>query len=318
MLQSNKNNQEYVAILLDRKSNHGNDAYNQLISQYSNAIELDQFASQKKELIKICNPKTRLSPEEVDAIYTEFIQNKDASYEGIWVYYPWLNKLIHTLSKEEFIQLRTSRNQHRITAAEQEHLSHQTIGIIGLSIGHSVALTIASERICGKLKLADFDTLELSNLNRIRTGIQNIGLNKCVITARQIAEIDPYLEVECFTEGITENNLSAFLTEGNKLDLLIDECDGLEIKIACRQEAKKLNIPVLMETSDRGMLDVERFDLEPDRPIFHGLLNGIPEEKLTHIAPQDRIPLVMRIVDAQNGSKRGKLSNYFQRWNGPL
>jgi hypothetical protein len=29
-----------------------------------------------------------------------------------------------------------------------------------------------------------------------------------------------------------------------------------------------------METSDRGVLDVERFDLEPDRPIFHGLLPG--------------------------------------------
>jgi molybdopterin/thiamine biosynthesis adenylyltransferase/nitroreductase len=308
MLQSIHNTQEYAAILLDRKLDHDNAIYNQLIEQFGKAIELDQFASQKKELIKICHPQIRLTSEQVDTLYNEFIQDKDASFEGIWVYYPWLNKLIHTLQKEEFIQLRTSRNQHRITAAEQTYLSQKTIGIIGLSIGHSVALTLAGERTCGKLKLADFDTLELSNLNRIRTGIQNIGLNKCVITARQIAEIDPFLEVECFTEGITNHNLVTFLTEGGKLDLLIDECDGLEIKIACRQEAKKHNIPVLMETSDRGMLDVERYDLEPERPLFHGLLNGIPEEKLTHIEPQDRIPLVMRIVDVQNGSKRGKLS----------
>ena len=26
-----------------------------------------------------------------------------------------------------------------------------------------------------------------------------------------------------------------------------------------------------MATSDRGLFDIERFDLDPDRPLFHGL-----------------------------------------------
>ncbi len=33
----------------------------------------------------------------------------------------------------------------------------------------------------------NFDTLELSNLNRIRTGVHNMGIPKVVITAREIA-----------------------------------------------------------------------------------------------------------------------------------
>ena len=30
-----------------------------------------------------------------------------------------------------------------------------------------------------------------------------------------------------------------------------------------------------MATSDRGLVDVERFDLEPHRPILHGLLGDL-------------------------------------------
>jgi hypothetical protein len=56
------------------------------------------------------------------------------------------------------------------------------------------------------------------------------------------------------------------------------------------------------------MLDVERFDNEPERPIFHGFLQGIPLEKFDQISEEDRLPLVLRIVNAINGSKRGKVS----------
>lgn len=275
---------------------------------FPDPIVLDQFASQKKELFKIQSPQLRLSNQELDQRYQLWLRDHNPDEEGTWVYYPWSNRLIHILDKSEFIKLRTSRNHYKISPDEQNELFGKTIGIIGLSVGHAVAISIATERICGKLKLADFDTIELSNLNRLKTGIHNIGINKCVVTAREIAEIDPFIEIECYTEGITTDNLQCFLTEGGTLDILIDECDEIETKIACRQSAKKLDIPVIMETSDRGMLDVERFDLEQDRPILHGFLSGIPDEKLKNISPQDRVPLVMKIVDAPKGSVRGRAS----------
>ena len=298
----------YLPVLFELSQEADKEKFNEIISANTDKIVLDLYSSQKKELFKIRNPKQRLSPADTDALYTTWIEGKVADHEGVWVYYPWLNRLIHILDREEFIELRTSRNQFKITPAEQQNLFGKTIGIIGLSVGHAVALSVATERICSKLKLADFDTIELSNLNRIKTGIQNIGLNKCVVTAREIAEIDPFLEIECYQEGITDDNLEAFLLDGGKLDILVDECDGLEIKIACRQMAKQHRIPVVMETSDKGMLDVERFDLEADRPILHGFLNDIPAEKLKNISPEDRIPLVLKIIDARNSSLRGQLS----------
>ncbi len=33
--------------------------------------------------------------------------------------------------------------------------------------------------------------------------------------------------------------------------------------------------PMLMATSDRGLVDVERYDVEPGRPIFHEAVGDI-------------------------------------------
>lgn len=301
-------NDIYKPVFIPKERHADKANFLSFIEEYRGKTILDLFASQQQELIRIRHPKKRLTAAEIEQKYREWADGKNTDTEGVWVYYPWSERLLHLVNEAEFVELRTSRNQYKITPEEQQHLSERTIGIIGLSVGHSVALSIATERACGKLKLADFDTIELSNLNRIRTGLHNIGVNKSIVTAREIAEIDPFLEIECFPEGITKENLDGFLLDGGKLDILVDECDDIALKISSRVRAAQLGIPVVMETSDRGMLDVERFDNEPERPIFHGYLQGLPLDKFEQISEEDRLPLVLRIVNAINGSKRGKVS----------
>ena len=165
------------------------------------------------------------------------------------------------------------------------------------------------ERGFGELRLADFDALELTNLNRIRTGIHNLGLSKVISVAREIMEIDPFLKLRCFTDGLTEENFDAFFTDGGDLDLLIDECDGLDMKVLSRFKARKMKIPVVMEASDRGMIDVERFDLEPDRPLLHGMIDDLNPEKLKSLKTnEDKIPYMLAIVGAETISTRAKAS----------
>jgi hypothetical protein len=80
----------------------------------------------------------------------------------------------------------------------------------------------------------------------------------------------------CSPQGWWPNSrVDAFLVEGGPADLLVEECDSLDIKLLLRERARAHRIPVVMETSDRGMLDVERHDLEPDRPILHGLVGSL-------------------------------------------
>ncbi len=66
--------------------------------------------------------------------------------------------------------MRLDRNRNLITAEEQDRLGLLRIGIVGLSVGHAIAYILAQEGLCGQLRLADFDDLELSNLNRVPAG----------------------------------------------------------------------------------------------------------------------------------------------------
>jgi hypothetical protein len=52
-----------------------------------------------------------------------------------------------------------------------------------------------------------------------------------------------------------------------------------------------------METSDRGLIDIERFDLEPSRPILHGLLADVRASDLKGLSTREKIPFVLSILD---------------------
>jgi len=92
------------------------------------------------------------------------------------------------------------------------------------------------------------------------------------------------------------------------LDLLIDECDSLDVKVLLREKARAKKIPVLMETSDRGMLDIERFDLEPDRPIFHGMMGNIEMGSLKGLSNQQKVGIGLKITGIETLSPRMKAS----------
>ena len=268
----------------------------------------DQLATQIMELYKIRNPHRKFTEEELQEAYRNWCSINDSDSYGLYVYYPWSNRLIHIVSREEFIELRTSRNKHKITEEEQEELSKKVMGVIGLSVGQSVALALAMERCCGTLRIADFDTLELTNLNRIRAGVQSLGLRKTVVVAREIAEIDPFIEVEVIDEGITENNIEYFLHEGGKLDVLLEECDSFPIKILSRIKAREMRIPVIMDTSDRGMIDVERFDLDENLPLLNGRCQVSSYEELLKMTSAQQMEVMMAMVDFDNLSPRMKFS----------
>ena len=269
----------------------------------------DEIYGQLRELLKGRNPSVRLTEEDFASKIDLHLNGIELAEYGVWVYYPWSGRLVHILDEAEFIELRTSRNQYKITIEERELLAAKRVGVIGLSVGQSVALTMAMERSFGEIRLADFDILELTNLNRIRSGLHNLGLRKVVMVAREIAEIDPFLKISIFPEGLTEENMDAFFTEGGKLDVLIDECDGVDIKIMCRLKAKSLGIPVLMEASDRTTIDVERFDLEPDRSILHGFIDHLDVSKLKFLKTnEERMPYLAPMVGIDTMSVRLKAS----------
>ena len=267
--------------------------------------EVDTLENQLAELVIVRNPQLSGNPEAFGrAVRAELGESGWEGY-GAWVLYPWSGTLVRTLDEAGFVEVRTNRNRLRLTLEEQQMLASKTIAVVGLSVGSTCALTVAMERSCGRIRLVDFDGIELSNLNRIRAGIAHIGLPKWVVTARAIAEVDPYLTVEVVPDGFKPHTVEAVL---GGCDVVCDACDEFSAKALLRREAKRRGIPVVMDTSDRGMLDIERYDLPEGRGAgyLHGRISEADCDRLVEgrVEPQD----LRLFVDLGEASERGRRS----------
>jgi molybdopterin/thiamine biosynthesis adenylyltransferase len=228
-------------------------------------------------------------PAASDADRRRFVADTSASHEhpaaiGNWAYLPWTATVVHLLDRDDFFDVITDRNRDKISREQQLRLRAKRIGVIGLSVGGEAAVTVAQEHLCGSIVLADFDSLDLSNLNRLNAGIADLGLNKAVIVARRVLEIDPYLDVTIFEDGVTDANVASFL---DGLDLLVEECDGLRMKFTIRQLAQERGLNIVFAGDERGFISIEPHGHTPDLPIFHGRITEPPLPREEYATPLD-------------------------------
>lgn len=273
----------------------------------------DIFVSQLTELFEIENPSLIGKPEFTVQLqaYIRSRSREDQSMAGDYIYFPWSGILLHTVSEGEQNRLRTNRMNNLLTRQEQATLADFSCGVAGLSFGNGIALSLVYSGAAQTIKVADSDIFETTNLNRVRVGLPSVNQAKTTVTAQEIYEINPYANIEIFDGGLTEENINSFILGENPLNIVFDVVDDLGMKVRLRLAAKKARIPVVMLTSleDSVLVDVERFDLEPDREIFHGLLGGVTDDLLLkQMTEQDKAQYAMKIVSPENVSYRNLLS----------
>ncbi|TSC78751.1 MAG: UBA/THIF-type NAD/FAD binding protein [Parcubacteria group bacterium Gr01-1014_33] len=277
-------NNAYKPIILREGTYSAKDIDN-LKKRYRIWEERDIYEAQLKEYFEITHAYLLGSPN-YDAELNRYIKSVLSvdRLKGDWAYFPWSGLLVHLIRQEEYFALRTNRNRNLITAEEQHLLSESCIGIIGLSVGSNVATTLVYSGIGKVFKLAEFDVLETTNLNRIRARIDQIYIKKIDLTARQIYEIDPFAEIITFEEGLSKDLLTSFLTHEPKPKVIFEIIDGFEMKIHLRALAREAGIPVIMITNlgDRVLIDVERYDLNRNLEFFNGRAGRLPYEMLAH------------------------------------
>lgn len=263
----------------------------------------DIFNQQLYELFDISFPYLINSKKYIQK-KTEFIKKKSIKgnlITGNWIYLPWNGQLIHMVNEYDYFLLRTNRNKNLITADEQKKLYDACVGVIGLSVGSSSAINLVYQGIGRCLKLADFDSLDTTNLNRVRAGIHHIGAPKIEIVAQQLYEIDPYAQLYTFPEALSKKNLKDFFISKIKPQIILEAIDDFEMKIRLRLMAREMAIPVIMLTNlgDRVLIDIERYDLQKSLPLFNGLLGGLPEEILEN-PNKDKNKYAINIVGKEN------------------
>ena len=135
--------------------------------------------------------------------------------------------------KHAFIEVRTNRNRDKITREETETLRSKTVGIAGLSVGQSHGRGLAMERGCGRLKLADFDVIELSNLNRIRCSVHRLNCPSGWWRQGPSSNLTLTSTSRSTRMAWTQPTYADFL-EG--CDVVVDACDSLAVKAQLRLE----------------------------------------------------------------------------------
>ncbi len=273
---------------------------------------VDHYEDMLRELFTLDHPQLKVNKIKLQQEFESWAQRQRDDKErftrcGIWAYYPWRQQLVHVVSEDAYNRLRTARNHLLVNQDEQRILRGIRVGIIGLSVGQASAMTLAISGICKKLRLADPDIIETTNLNRIHAGIADIGLRKTVKVSRLITELDPFANPELFSEAITEGNIDNFLLGDNKLDIVIDAFDDVRMKTQLRKVARKLRIPVIMATdvADGAVVEIDRYDLNPDIQMFGGRIDERELDNLpTEADIKDMAQIAMKMIGVQNPPER--------------
>jgi len=131
-----------------------------------------------------------------------------------------------------------------IGAEGQEVLLKSSVCVLGAgALGSVAAMYIAGSGV-GQIKLADFDTIDISNLQRqIFYNTSEAGKSKCSTLAKKTHELNPDVKVEEFPELISGKNIDLFIGDA---DFIIEGSDNPATKYLIDAACRRLGKPYVL------------------------------------------------------------------------
>jgi molybdopterin/thiamine biosynthesis adenylyltransferase len=161
----------------------------------------------------------------------------------------------------------------------QQRLLNSKALIVGLGgLGSPVAMYMAAAGV-GELVLADFDTVELSNLQRqIVHDTASIGCLKVESASERLRAINPDVRITTLAAPLDADNLPELAA---RVDVVVDGCDNFATRLAVNAACVQTRTPLVSGAVIRleGQLAVFRFD-RPGGPCYRCLFpaaDDIPE-----------------------------------------
>ncbi len=207
-------------------------------------------------------------------------------------------------TKEVIYALSTVRNKNLINEKEQSLLRNTVVGFFGLSVGSHAALAWLMESRANVMKICDNDTIAPTNLNRLKAGVNDIGIQKTKSLEQKLLELHPNLSI-ISSDKIDDNSIIGLFDATPKLAVVVDAIDDMYGKIFLRKLAKKRKIPLVSaaDVGDNVILDIERYDLTPQPKLFLGRLPGIESTDFSKLSERQRKKLIIKLVGFEKNSK---------------
>lgn len=184
------------------------------------------------------------------------------------------------LSDQELLRYSRQVLLSQIDIDGQLRLKHSKALIVGLGgLGSPVALYLAAAGV-GELHLADFDTVDLTNLQRqVIHDSASVGMSKVDSALQRLQAINPEIDLVAHRQALDEDTLAAAVAA---VDLVLDCSDNFgtreAVNAACVAAAKPLVSGAAIRLE--GQLSV--FDPRRDySPCYHCLYGHGSEAELT-------------------------------------
>lgn len=114
------------------------------------------------------------------------------------------------------------------------------IGIGGLGCASATYLTAAG---IGHISIVDFDTVELSDLNRqVLYWEEDVCEKKVTVAQRKLSKLNPAVEISPVFARVTEENISSII---DTAQVVVDGLDNLTTRLVVNSACVKLKIPYI-------------------------------------------------------------------------
>ena len=150
------------------------------------------------------------------------------------------------------------RIEYLIGSEKLEKIKHAHIAIFGCGGVGSFAIEGLIRSGVKEVTLIDFDTIDVSNLNRqLMTSASNIGQSKVEVMRERILSIHPDVLVHLKPIFFNEESKLSF----EPFDYVIDAIDAVPSKLEIMRRAEKANVPMIMALGTARKLDPSQLRL---------------------------------------------------------
>ena len=173
------------------------------------------------------------------------------------------------MNDEQLLRYSRQINLPAIDIAGQERLLQSRVLIVGLGgLGSPAALYLAAAGV-GHLRVADFDKVDLSNLQRqILHTTDRIGMAKVNSAIQALGALNPDVQVEGY-RGLIDAECLPGLLEG--VDAVVDACDNFATRYAVNAACQRHQIPLVSGAAIRAEGQVTVFPGTPGGPCYQCL-----------------------------------------------
>lgn len=156
------------------------------------------------------------------------------------------NRDIHTNTSNKLDVHRYSRNimLPQIGEEGQRSIINTSVLIVGCgALGSICSMYLASSGI-GRLGLVDFDTIDISNLQRqISYQTSDVGKRKTQVLRERLNSINPHIDIEVFDLFLNKQNVKEIF---DKYDLIVEGSDNPDTKYLVSDTCGAISKPYSM------------------------------------------------------------------------